>query len=84
MFRIACRDAGLECDYISEGKTTEELYKNIHQPIKEKHGHQEIQFPIVDYNRTISEIEAPWKEAFEESQKNKFKDIVEIAENKMK
>ncbi len=29
MIKLSCRESGLECDYIAEGKTEDEILKNI-------------------------------------------------------
>ncbi|MFL6399118.1 MAG: DUF1059 domain-containing protein [Nitrososphaeraceae archaeon] len=29
MMKLSCRESGLECDYVAEGKTQDELLKNI-------------------------------------------------------
>jgi predicted small metal-binding protein len=86
MFSIACRDAGQDCDYVAEGNTTDELYNNILQHLKEIHGFEYTPSLSlnVDYEKIISEKEGPWKEAFDEAQKNDFKDIEKIVKEKMK
>ena len=29
MMKLSCRESGLECDYVAEGKTQDEVLKNI-------------------------------------------------------
>ena len=29
MMKLSCRESGLECDYVAQGKTQDELLKNI-------------------------------------------------------
>ena len=29
MMKLSCRESGLECDYVAEGKTQDEVSKNI-------------------------------------------------------
>ncbi len=29
MMQLSCRESGLECDYVAEGKTQDEVLKNI-------------------------------------------------------
>jgi predicted small metal-binding protein len=29
MMKLSCRESGLECDYVAEGKTADEVLKNI-------------------------------------------------------
>jgi predicted small metal-binding protein len=29
MMKLSCRESGLECDYVAEGKTHDEVLKNI-------------------------------------------------------
>jgi predicted small metal-binding protein len=29
MMKLSCRESGLECDYVAEGKTQDEILKNI-------------------------------------------------------
>jgi predicted small metal-binding protein len=84
MFRVACHYAGLECNYVVEDNTLEGFYQNLQEHLKRKHGYKETDSPRVDYEKSLSKIKNQWKEVFEESQKNNFSDIVELAEKKMK
>ena len=46
-FTLACRDAGIDCDYVSKGETKEELMQNASKHGKEVHGYtdEELQNP---------------------------------------
>jgi hypothetical protein len=82
---MACRDAtGYDDDYIATGSTMDELYNNMHHHLKEKHDYKDPPPRARDYENIISQLQGPWKEAFDESQKNNFKDIGKIVEEKMK
>ena len=37
MIKLSCRESGLECDYIAEGKTEDEILKNISQHAMDFH-----------------------------------------------
>lgn len=39
---IHCRDVGVECDFVVEGKTEEELFRKAGEHAKEAHGLTEI------------------------------------------
>lgn len=37
MIKLSCRESGLECDYIAEGKTEDEILKNISEHAMDVH-----------------------------------------------
>jgi predicted small metal-binding protein len=37
MMKLSCRESGLECDYVAEGKTQDEVLKNISEHAVEFH-----------------------------------------------
>ena len=37
MLKLSCREAGLECDYIAEGKTEDEILKHISEHANNVH-----------------------------------------------
>jgi predicted small metal-binding protein len=37
MIKLSCRESGLECDYIAEGKTEDEILKNISEHARDFH-----------------------------------------------
>jgi predicted small metal-binding protein len=37
MIKLSCRESGLECDYIAEGKTEDEILKNISEHAMDFH-----------------------------------------------
>ena len=37
MIKLSCRESGLECDYIAEGKTDDEVLKNISEHAMDVH-----------------------------------------------
>ena len=42
-YTLACRDAGVDCDYVARGETEEELMAEGVKHIKEVHGYTDAQ-----------------------------------------
>ena len=42
-FTIACRDAGVDCDYVARGETEEKLFQDATKHVKEVHGYTDEQ-----------------------------------------
>lgn len=42
MKTITCRDAGIDCNYVAQGQTNEEVMKNAAEHGRQKHGMQNI------------------------------------------
>ena len=55
MVRLSCRESGLECDYIAEGKTEDEALENIQDAIRE---YLEAAVKI-SKGATVREVEVP-------------------------
>lgn len=53
MKALACKDIVVNCDYITKGDTTKEIFKNISEHIRDKHR----KFWFVIKNTPESEIE---------------------------
>ena len=42
-YTLACRDAGVECPYVAQGETEEEVLQNASKHVKEVHGYTDEQ-----------------------------------------
>ncbi|MFC1958303.1 DUF1059 domain-containing protein [Chloroflexota bacterium] len=42
-YTLACRDAGVDCDFVARGKTEEELLTEGVKHVKEVHGYTDAQ-----------------------------------------
>ena len=42
-YTLACKDAGVDCDYVARGETEDELLKNGIKHVKEVHGYTDEQ-----------------------------------------
>ncbi len=42
-YTLACRDAGVDCPYVSKGETEEELLQDAGKHVKEVHGYTDEQ-----------------------------------------
>ena len=41
MMKLSCRESGLDCDYVAEGKTQDEVLKNISEHAVDFHNMRE-------------------------------------------
>lgn len=42
-YTLACKDAGVECPYVAQGETEEELMQDAFKHVKEVHGYTDEQ-----------------------------------------
>jgi len=42
-YTLACKDTGVDCPYVAQGETMEELWKDASMHVKEKHGYTDEQ-----------------------------------------
>jgi len=42
-YTLACRDAGVDCPYVAQGETEEEVFQNGAKHVKEEHGYTDEQ-----------------------------------------
>ena len=42
-YTLACKDAGVDCDYVARGESEEELFKDGITHVKEVHGYTDEQ-----------------------------------------
>ncbi len=42
-YSLACRDTGIDCSYVSQGETIEELWEDGVKHVKEVHGYTDEQ-----------------------------------------
>ncbi|MBI5575493.1 MAG: DUF1059 domain-containing protein [Deltaproteobacteria bacterium] len=58
-YTISCKEAGVDCNFVSEGKTEEELLRNVQEHVKKAHGMKEIPSDLLTrINRLIKEDKA--------------------------
>ncbi|HXS60965.1 MAG TPA: DUF1059 domain-containing protein [Candidatus Sulfopaludibacter sp.] len=50
MIRLSCKESGLECEYIAEGKTKDEVLRNLSEHAVNTHGMKAIDI----YEQNIS------------------------------
>jgi predicted small metal-binding protein len=58
-YSLYCSDLGVPCDHVSEGRTEDELLRNVRDHAKEAHGIQD--FPpemLTKINRLVKEDKA--------------------------
>ena len=42
-YTLACKDTGVDCPYVAQGETMEEMWKDASKHVKEKHGYTDEQ-----------------------------------------
>ena len=42
-YTLACRDSGVDCPYVAQGETEEEMLKDAFKHVKEIHGYTDAQ-----------------------------------------
>ena len=59
-YTITCRDAGIDCDYVSRGDTREKLMQSVEKHAKEVHEYTDAQ---IQDPKTIEKLNSIVKEA---------------------
>ena len=57
MKKVFCRESGLDCDYIMEGRTEDELFRNGEKHAFNKHGIKSSEFILYFNEKFRSKIE---------------------------
>ncbi|HEY6074796.1 MAG TPA: DUF1059 domain-containing protein [Anaerolineales bacterium] len=58
-YSLYCGDLGVKCDHVSEGRTEDELLKNVREHEKKAHGIKEIPSELLKkINRLVKEDKA--------------------------
>jgi predicted small metal-binding protein len=55
-YTLACRDAGVECPYVAQGETEEELLQDAAKHVKEEHGYTDEQLNDPKFLEEIKKI----------------------------
>jgi len=55
-YTLACRDAGVECPYVAQGETEEEVFQDAAKHAKEKHGYTDEQLNDPKFLEEIKKI----------------------------
>jgi predicted small metal-binding protein len=55
-YTLACRDAGLDCNYVAKGKTKDELMKNVAEHGKKVHGYTDKQLKDPKMMKKMNEL----------------------------
>ncbi len=53
IYTLACRDVGVDCDYVVKGKDMEELVANVSRHAKEVHGYTSKQLKSSKMTRLV-------------------------------
>jgi predicted small metal-binding protein len=55
-YTLACRDAGVECPYVAQGETEEEVFQDAAKHAKEEHGYTDEQLNDPKFLEEIKKI----------------------------
>jgi predicted small metal-binding protein len=55
-YTLACRDTGIDCPYVSQGETIEELWENGVKHVKEVHGYTDEQLNAPKFKEEMKEF----------------------------
>jgi len=55
-FALACRDAGVDCPYVSRGETEEEVLQDAGKHVKEVHGYTDEQLNDPKFMEEVKQL----------------------------
>lgn len=53
VYKLACKDTGIDCPFVAEGETMEEMMKAAGKHFKEKHGYTDEQLNDPEMQKMI-------------------------------
>ena len=56
VYSLACRDTGINCYYVSQGETIEELWEDGVKHAKEKHGYTDEQLNDLKFKEEMKKF----------------------------
>ncbi|MFC2021027.1 DUF1059 domain-containing protein [Chloroflexota bacterium] len=55
-YTLACRDSGVDCDFVAKGETVEEVMQNGVAHVKEVHGYTDEQLNDPKFQEEITKL----------------------------
>jgi predicted small metal-binding protein len=78
--KVACSDAGFECDYVAEGKSPEDIYDNLVKHAEKQHNYKPLDFSSPQgIKQHIANAEKQWKSYYEKESKIDFRNMKELS-----
>ncbi len=52
-YKLACKDTGVDCPYVAQGETMDEMMEDAVKHVKEKHGYTDEQIKDPEMQKVI-------------------------------